>query len=127
VLDIVQSLGGPPARQEVATEPWLIVDAGADTGRLSAYRRLRHREFVQLQGLFPADDGDDVDVDPATKVLVALSADDVGVGTLRGRRPRRAARDRPDRHPGARSCRRLRTRSLGDGDTAEAAEAAVPA
>lgn len=83
VLDIVQSLGGPPARRASATEPWLIVDAGEDAGRLGAYRRLRHREFVQLQGLFSAGDGDDVDIDPATTVLVALSADGDVMGGVR--------------------------------------------
>jgi putative N-acetyltransferase (TIGR04045 family) len=83
VLDIVQSLGGPPAREESAREPWLIVDAGADEDHLSAYRRLRHREFVELQGLFASHDGDDVDVHPATRVLVALSADGDILGGVR--------------------------------------------
>jgi putative N-acetyltransferase (TIGR04045 family) len=83
VLDIVQSLGGPPAREETAAEPWLIVDAGEDAGRLRAYRRLRRREFVQLQGLFAVDDGDDFDVHPATRVLVALSVDGDVVGGVR--------------------------------------------
>jgi putative N-acetyltransferase (TIGR04045 family) len=83
VLDIVQSLGGPAARAESATKPWLIVDAREDAGRLAAYRRLRRREFVDLQGLFPADDGDDFDGDPATRVLVALSADGEVLGGVR--------------------------------------------
>jgi putative N-acetyltransferase (TIGR04045 family) len=82
VLDIVQSLGGPPARQASA-EPWLIVDAGQDASRLTAYRMLRRREFVQRQGLFAGDDGDDFDVDPATRVLVALSADGDVTGGVR--------------------------------------------
>jgi putative N-acetyltransferase (TIGR04045 family) len=83
VLDIVQSLGGPPAREASATEPWLIVDAGQDAGRVSAYRRLRRREFVQRQGLFAFDDGDDFDMHPTTRVLVALSADGDVVGGVR--------------------------------------------
>jgi putative N-acetyltransferase (TIGR04045 family) len=83
VLDIVQSLGGPPAREASVTEPWLIVDAGEDAGRVSAYRRLRRREFVHLQALFAVDDGDDFDVDPATRVLVALSADGDVIGGVR--------------------------------------------
>ena len=38
---------------------------------------------MQLQGLFAADDGDDFDVHPATRVLVALSADGDVVGGVR--------------------------------------------
>lgn len=73
MLDIVQSLGGPPAREESDREPWLIVGADEDRGRLSAHRSLRRREFVERQGLFASDDADDFDVHPATRVLVALS------------------------------------------------------
>jgi putative N-acetyltransferase (TIGR04045 family) len=83
MLDIVQSLGGPPAREESAAEPWLIVDAGELRDRLDGYRTLRHREFVQLQGLFADDDSDDFDLYPATRVLVALAADGEVVGGVR--------------------------------------------
>ena len=68
-LDIVQRLGGPAAR----TEPWLIVAAGERDDLIAAHRELRRREFVELQGLFTRDDGDDADTDPHTRVLVALT------------------------------------------------------
>jgi hypothetical protein len=55
----------------------------ADDAAVSAYRALRHREFVLAQGLFPGTDRDDVDDDPRTVVLVARDADGAVLGGVR--------------------------------------------
>ncbi|RWR17289.1 GNAT family N-acetyltransferase [Microbacterium enclense] len=45
----------------------------ADGAQTRAYRALRREVFVDEQGLFAADDRDDIDDDPRTVVLVAVS------------------------------------------------------
>ncbi len=55
----------------------------ADAAAVAAYRALRHREFVLVQGLFPGSDRDDVDDDPRTVVLVARDAAGAVVGGVR--------------------------------------------
>jgi len=55
------------------------------TGRVmtEAYRRLRRETFVVEQGLFTASDRDDVDDDPRTVVLVAISTTGEVLGGVR--------------------------------------------
>ncbi len=83
--DVVEMLGGPAPAPEALepAEPFLILEAGQDTERLAAYRRLRHREFVSHQGLFPHSDRDAADADPATRVLIALGRDGDLLGGVR--------------------------------------------
>jgi hypothetical protein len=83
IRDIVQSLGGPAARAEAPSEPWLIVDVADDPGQRGAYHALRRQEFVDRQGLFHADDSDDSDGNPATRVLVALAPNGAVMGGVR--------------------------------------------
>jgi putative N-acetyltransferase (TIGR04045 family) len=82
VLDIVQRLGGPPARPEPAPA-FLIVDATHDRRRIAAYRSLRRRAFVEEQGLFTGDDADDHDDDPRTRVLAAIGPNGALLGGVR--------------------------------------------
>jgi putative N-acetyltransferase (TIGR04045 family) len=82
VLDIVQRLGGPPARPEPAP-PFLIVDATHDRRRRAAFVALRQRSFVDEQHLFVGDDTDDYDADPQTRVLVAVGAAGSVLGGVR--------------------------------------------
>jgi putative N-acetyltransferase (TIGR04045 family) len=82
VLDIVQRLGGPPARPDPAPA-FLIVDATGDRRRSAAYRALRRRAFVEDQSLFVGDDCDDYDDDPRTRVLAAVGADGAVLGGVR--------------------------------------------
>jgi putative N-acetyltransferase (TIGR04045 family) len=49
----------------------------------AAYFALRHRAFVQDQGLFAGSDRDDVDDDPRTVVLVARASDGTVLGGVR--------------------------------------------
>jgi len=51
--------------------PWVI--RRADGADLAAYRRLRHRAFVEEQRLFDRSDADDIDDDPRSVVLVAAA------------------------------------------------------
>ena len=82
MLDILETLGAPAASAD-AHHPWLIVDA-ADQQRLgSAYRALRHREFVTRQGLFERHDLDDADGDASTHALVATTRDGAVIGGVR--------------------------------------------
>jgi putative N-acetyltransferase (TIGR04045 family) len=83
IRDIIQSLGGPAARAEAPSEPWLIVDVADDPERRAAYHGLRRQEFVERQGLFEADDSDRADRDPATRVLAALAPDGAVMGGVR--------------------------------------------
>jgi putative N-acetyltransferase (TIGR04045 family) len=55
----------------------------ADATEVAAYRALRHRVFVQEQGLFAVSDADAVDDDPRTVVLVARSPAGTVVGGVR--------------------------------------------
>jgi putative N-acetyltransferase (TIGR04045 family) len=86
-VDVIEFLGGPPSRlgprPVPARPPLVVVDAVGDGARLRAYRELRHRAFVEEQGLFAAGDGDDWDADPATIFLTALARDGSVVGGVR--------------------------------------------
>ncbi|HWF54822.1 MAG TPA: MSMEG_0567/sll0787 family protein [Solirubrobacteraceae bacterium] len=79
MIDIIEQLGGPAAR---ASE-LLILDASGDAARCVAYRRLRHAEFVDRQGLFARDDTDAADLADTTRVLVAVAADGRVIGGVR--------------------------------------------
>jgi putative N-acetyltransferase (TIGR04045 family) len=71
-VDMCELLIGRPPR--VTARPALLVervDGGADPAALAGYRALRRAVFVAEQGLFDGHDGDDVDDDPRTVVLVA--------------------------------------------------------
>ena len=86
-MDLVEGMGGPPPRADRFTAPpparLIVVDARDDAGRLGAYGRLRHREFVATQRLFSGHDIDDWDRHPETIVLTALSADGTVLGGVR--------------------------------------------
>ncbi|MCT2086011.1 GNAT family N-acetyltransferase [Microbacterium enclense] len=69
VMFDVPVLTGSRARLEVPA--WEI--HVADDARTRAYRALRRDVFVDEQGLFAANDRDDIDDDPRTVVLVAVS------------------------------------------------------
>nr|WP_040861619.1 MSMEG_0567/sll0787 family protein [Nocardia niigatensis] len=55
----------------------------ADVRQLAAYRALRRENFVIEQGLFRGSDADDIDDDPRTTVLVALTPDGTVLGGVR--------------------------------------------
>lgn len=61
---------------------WSVAPA-ADAAEVAAYRALRHRVFVQEQGLFVTSDADALDDDPHTVVLVARSAAGAVLGGVR--------------------------------------------
>ncbi|MDO9409335.1 MAG: AIR synthase related protein [Patulibacter sp.] len=61
----------------------LIVDAEDDPHRLDAYRRLRRRAFVEQQGLFTGEDVDAYDAHPRSRVLVAVTPENVVLGGVR--------------------------------------------
>jgi putative N-acetyltransferase (TIGR04045 family) len=68
-------LAGP----KTAAPPFLI----EQTDDPSAYFALRHRAFVEEQGLFSGTDRDDVDDDPRTVVLIARSSEGTVLGGVR--------------------------------------------
>jgi putative N-acetyltransferase (TIGR04045 family) len=74
VLTGPASGGAPP--------PFLIEPADCEAD-VQAYRRIRRDVFVAEQGLFPGSDGDDVDDDPRTVVLVARSPEGSVLGGVR--------------------------------------------
>ncbi|WP_024802718.1 MSMEG_0567/sll0787 family protein [Nocardia sp. BMG51109] len=55
----------------------------AENRHLAAYRALRRQSFVVEQGLFHRSDADDIDADPRTTVLVALTPDGTVLGGVR--------------------------------------------
>jgi len=55
----------------------------ADLAQTLAYRGIRHEVFVDEQGLFSGDDHDDVDDDPRTVVLVAVTVSGDVLGGVR--------------------------------------------
>lgn len=63
----------------VAAPPFLVEVADDPSGWFA----LRHRAFVEEQGLFNGSDRDDVDDDPRTLVLVARAADGTVLGGVR--------------------------------------------
>ena len=90
--DIVAALGAPPVRSVAAdtasghgpaATPWIIVRVDGDDPRSMRFRELRRREFAQRQGLFVGGDRDGADVDPDTRVLVALGRDGGVLGGVR--------------------------------------------
>jgi len=83
VTDVVATLGGPRPREPARSQPWLIIEVSDRPELLRAYRALRRREFVELQGLFARDDSDVRDADPQTRVLAALAADGRVLGGVR--------------------------------------------
>jgi putative N-acetyltransferase (TIGR04045 family) len=93
MTDIVATLGGPTPREPVRSQPWLIIDVSDRPELLRAYRALRRREFVEVQGLFARDDSDECDADPQTQVLAALSTEGRVLGGVRIH----PARDRSER------------------------------
>ena len=78
VLLQVPVLTGPgPAAPAFSISP---ADSAADLAR---YRRIRHEVFGLEQGIFPAGDGDDIDDDPRTVVLLARDAGGEIIGGVR--------------------------------------------
>jgi putative N-acetyltransferase (TIGR04045 family) len=86
-IDVIELLGGPPSRigprPVPATPPLVVVDASDDPARLQAYRKLRHRAFVDEQRLFAGIDADEWDDHPATIFLTALARDGTVLGGVR--------------------------------------------
>jgi putative N-acetyltransferase (TIGR04045 family) len=72
MTDLIARLGGPGPRPAERPE-FLVVRADGNADRIDAFAQLRRREFVQRQGLFAADDSDEHDGAPHTRVLVAAT------------------------------------------------------
>ena len=83
VADLIQRLGGQGPRTDADRAAFLIVRADDPSPRLAAYRELRRRVFVEQQGLFARDDGDEHDGAEHTAVLVAVDADGTVLGGVR--------------------------------------------
>jgi putative N-acetyltransferase (TIGR04045 family) len=83
VVDLVERLGGQGPRADAGRAAFLIVRADDHPARLAAYRALRRRAFVEQQGLFSRDDGDEHDGAERTGVLVAVGADGTVLGGVR--------------------------------------------
>ena len=83
--DLIQRLGGPGPRDAAGPPPppFLVVRAERDRERRLAYRALRHRMFVEEQGLFARDDLDEHDGAAHTVVLVAVARDGSVLGGVR--------------------------------------------
>lgn len=79
VTDILALLGDAPTLAR--RPPFTIGEADGD--EVDEYRRVRIAVFVAEQGLFPADDGDELDADPRTVVLVARDRAGAVVGGVR--------------------------------------------
>lgn len=62
--------------------PFHVVRADDDR-EITEFGMLRRRAFVEEQGLFPVHDQDDADLDPATRTLVARTADGTVLGGVR--------------------------------------------
>lgn len=73
-------LTGPSCAAE--TPPFLIEPADCEAD-VREYRRIRRDVFVAEQGLFAGSDGDDIDDDPRTVVLVARSPEGAVLGGVR--------------------------------------------
>jgi putative N-acetyltransferase (TIGR04045 family) len=82
--DTLSELFGAPATTRAAASGGLMVVRAEDDGLLHrAFLRLRHRTFVEQQGLFAHHDVDDRDGDPETQVLVAVGMDGEIAGGVR--------------------------------------------
>lgn len=83
--------GGPSGTPELsilagaplAPQPEYLIVVADDERLITAYRRMRHAEFVEEQQLFDRTDLDDVDADPRTVVLVAVTNDSSVIGGVR--------------------------------------------
>lgn len=82
MTDLIARLGGPGPRSAERPE-FLVVRADGNAERIDAFAQLRRREFVQRQGLFAADDSDEHDGAPHTRVLVAATAAGEVLGGVR--------------------------------------------
>jgi putative N-acetyltransferase (TIGR04045 family) len=86
-VDVIELLGGPPSKialgSRAVAPPLVVVDAGDDEARMQAYRRLRHRAFVEEQQLFARHDTDEWDEHPATIFLTAVARDGAVLGGVR--------------------------------------------
>lgn len=70
-------------RTKVTPPAKFLIRRAETAADLAAHRRLRHDAFVLDQGLFSGTDGDDVDDDPRTVVLVAAATDGTVLGGVR--------------------------------------------
>ncbi|WP_216898347.1 MSMEG_0567/sll0787 family protein [Nocardia alni] len=88
-LDHLSSVGISPGldRCVLSGNPHAVGDGflihPAAATQVSAYRALRRNSFVAEQGLFSGSDADDLDDDPRTTVLVAVSPDGTVLGGVR--------------------------------------------
>ncbi|MFI5711890.1 MSMEG_0567/sll0787 family protein [Kribbella sp. NPDC051620] len=73
--DVHALLGDPPPR--------FLIERAVDAETVQAYYALRHRAFVEAQGLFAGSDRDERDDDPRTVVLVARVQSGEVVGGVR--------------------------------------------
>ena len=70
-------------RRRVVARPDFLITVADTAAEHTAYRAMRHHEFVDRQGLFAHSDLDDTDDDPRTVVLVATLADGTIAGGVR--------------------------------------------
>lgn len=83
IADLIERLGGQGPRNESDRARFIIVRADDHPRRLAAYGELRRRAFVEQQGLFARDDGDEYDGVERTVVLVAVAPDGDVLGGVR--------------------------------------------
>lgn len=83
VTAMTELLGEVLLGPATTTDRAWTIDVADDATSVAAYRALRREVFVAEQGLFAASDGDDVDDDPRTVVLVARAADGQVLGGVR--------------------------------------------
>jgi putative N-acetyltransferase (TIGR04045 family) len=76
-------LSGSRGTETPETNPPYLIEPALDAAGRAEYRRLRRSVFVDEQGLFSGDDGDSVDLDPRTVVLVARGPDGTVLGGVR--------------------------------------------
>lgn len=81
--DIIERLGGPGPRQRRGPRMEVRAATSGDAA-LAAYRELRREWFCRRLGVFAeADDADDADRDPHTRVLIARDDDGSVLGGVR--------------------------------------------
>ena len=71
------------AGTRVRPMPPYLIQVVDTPDELSSYHALRHREFVERQGLFDRTDRDDTDDDPRAVVLAAVTGDGTLIGGVR--------------------------------------------